>query len=143
METLLALYHEQTGQARHHENQRATVTNYVLVVAGAILGLVNVEALRSAQGALGCYLIIVGCFGAAVTAKHYERNRYHARLAGRYRHQIEALQPEVAIDRDEVRKDQRRDFPFFHGERLWKYWVTLHLMVAGLGALLAVLHWTE
>ena len=77
--TVMALYKEQTEQARHHEDQRATVTNYVLVLAGAVLGLVHVEALRAAQALLGCFLVVVGGFGAAVTAKHYERNRYHAR----------------------------------------------------------------
>lgn len=139
IETLLALYREQTDQARHHEDQRATMTNYVLVLAGAVLGLVNVERLQAAQGPLGCFLVVVGCFGAAVTAKHYERNRYHARLAGRYRSQIEALQPGAAIDREAARAEHRKEFPFMHGERLWKYWVTLHVVVAGLGAILAVL----
>ncbi len=139
VETLLALYKEQTDQARHHEDQRATISNYALLLAGAVLGLINADALRSAQLQLGCFLVITGCFGSFVTAKHYERSRYHARSAGSYRRRIEALQPDTAIEREDIRSEQRREFPFLNGERLWTLWVSLHILVAVLGALLAVL----
>jgi hypothetical protein len=134
VEILLSLYKEQTEQARHHEEQRATVTNYILIVAGAVLGLLSIEGFRGHLPA-GVFLIGLGLFGAIAVAKHYERNRYHSRMASAYRRQIEKLDKDTQVDRSSIRSEQEKAFPSLNKLRLFQLWITFHLFVSILGVL--------
>ena len=69
--------------------QRASVTNFIIVVAGGILGFIANKGVTKDQWILAVFLIIIGLFGALFTAKQYERFRFHMQAAGLYRKEIE------------------------------------------------------
>ncbi|NEQ52610.1 MAG: hypothetical protein F6K11_21135 [Leptolyngbya sp. SIO3F4] len=135
IETLLFLYKEQTEQARHHEQQRATITNYVLVVAGAALGLLSIDGF-SGNLPVGVFLIGLGIFGCIASAKHYERNRYHSRMARAYRRKIEEVDANAKIDRDNVRDEQKSKFPVLEKLGLFRLWMLFHVFISALGLII-------
>ncbi len=135
---LLAFYNEQTTQARHHEEQRATMTNVVLAVAGAATGLTSFKDADVLHLPLALFLVGVGCYGAIFSAKHYERNRYHSELARQYRRTLERVMPGAKIDRDEVRKEHAKKFPRLTSWRLNWFWVAIPLLAVALGILIGV-----
>ena len=94
--TLLALYKAETEQARHHEQQRATITNYVLVVSGAALSLLSIDGFSS-NLPIGIFLMGLGIFGCIASAKHYERHRYHSKMARAYRNKIKDVDQNTKI----------------------------------------------
>ena len=135
---LLAVYKEQAEQARHHESQRATVTNYVLIVAGGVLGLLSIENFKG-YVPTGLFLIVLGFFGAVVSAKHYERSYFHNRLAAAYRKQMEEIDENLEIDREAARNEQEKSLPRLSKMRLFWLWNSFHIFISFLGFLVILL----
>jgi len=61
---LFKLYEEQWTQVRHLEDQRATVTNLIVVIASAILGFIVQQGLSIEILPVSLLLIVLGVYGA-------------------------------------------------------------------------------
>lgn len=57
---LWGMYQEHCTQGRHHEGQRATMSNLLLVLSGGILGLITFKDLSFETWPLSAFLIILG-----------------------------------------------------------------------------------
>ena len=68
-DALLAFWGEQREQLRQSESQRATLTNYVLVLATALIGLVVQQHLDRRTLPLAALIVVIGCYGAISAAK--------------------------------------------------------------------------
>src|SRR4026207_1895475 len=88
---LWGMYQEHTTQGRHHESQRASLTNYIIVVAGGLVAFIANRDVTKVKWPIATFLIIIGLFGAFFTAKQYERFRFHMVAAGKYREELERL----------------------------------------------------
>ena len=138
---LLAKFSEHRIQARQHETLRGTLTTLTLAIAGGVLALAgNSTALPEFQLAGAVLLILLGVFGAALAAKHYERFRYHSSLASAY----------DKLVRERVKSSDLANFPVLksrHNRRFWLsswlranvLWTSLLVCVALLGLALAAL----
>ncbi|MCU1264603.1 MAG: hypothetical protein JWM21_921 [Acidobacteria bacterium] len=77
-DVLLGLYQENRTHLRHHESQRSTVTNIILVTTVGLVGLVR--ELTFNDWPLLLAMILVGAFGTVFNAKQNEQvRRYKAR----------------------------------------------------------------
>jgi hypothetical protein len=149
---LLQLYSEERLQARQSEDQRATLTNIIIVALAAGLAIVADQQFDMAWLAVAISLILLGSFGAIATRKYFERWLRHWNRAYAYREQLFSLFPsiptELALftgrsvygrnDRYESELDAR--FKFMKAVKLHILWVSFHIIVAlvGIGLLLVL-----
>src|ERR687891_116676 len=94
---LWGMYQEHCTQGRHHEDQRATMTNLIIAVAAAVIGLLSFKELSRGVWPLSVFLTLLGFFGALFSLKHYERFRYHMKCAAQYRNTLEKLLPDTRL----------------------------------------------
>jgi len=138
---LWGMYQEHTTQGRHHETQRASVTNFILIVAGGTLAFIANKGVNKDQWILAAFLIVIGLFGALFSAKQYERFRFHMIAAGKYRKALETkLKGDTGGIREEARKEHEGNYsPFLVKMRLYYFWIFFHVLIALLGAILLVM----
>jgi len=130
-DVLLAMYTEQTTQARQHEDMRATAANLIFGAGALVAGWLFKDADQShGQDAFAIGLIFIGLFGALISAKHYERNRYHVAIARSYRRALEELLPESKITalRDAGACDHTKKHPLLSAIRLNWMWNAVSLL---------------
>ena len=90
IESLWKFYDEHATQARQHEDQRERMTAVLVTLAGLLVGFLNADNQSAAYRLLGSgALTILGLGGFLFSLKHYERNRYHARILNEIRGEID------------------------------------------------------
>ena len=77
VEILVSIMEQQLSQAKQSEDQRANITNIVVLIAAAIQGGLTQTGFTKNVLPLTITLIAIGIFGVVATAKLYERFRYH------------------------------------------------------------------
>ncbi|BBO30446.1 HAD family hydrolase [Lacipirellula parvula] len=82
-------YAEHAEQARQHENQRERMTNLVLGVAGALIGVMTFADLAVWSLPAALAVTALGAYGLVFARKHYERNRYHVSIMREIRKEME------------------------------------------------------
>jgi hypothetical protein len=138
---VLAYWHEHREQFRQSENQRAVLTNYVLVIAAAVSGLVVQQGFRFRTLPLSILIIVIGLYGALAVAKYHERADYHlsqARALTRALVDAGALADHDAV-LEESRQAHYRRYPRLQRLRLNRLWTSLHIGVAAYGVVLVVI----
>jgi hypothetical protein len=133
------LYQEHCEWERHHEEQRASVTNILVAVAAGVLSVITLKnGLTSSDLPLTIFLIMQGLFGALFVAKQYERFARHQRLAGKYRQALNDRFPESQIIalREMADQEQANTFRTLYRLRLHQLWTGLHLLIALFGLVL-------
>lgn len=140
IDVLLAFWKEQRESDRQIENQRATLTNIVIVIASAGLGFLAQRGLRPLMLVATVPMVALGICGAMACLKSHERCAFHMRQARWLREKIGALHPELEIEDGlkAVRREQRRRFPLLVRIQMYALWVALHSAIAVSGAVLSV-----
>jgi hypothetical protein len=140
----LAYWNEHRQQLRQSESQRATLTNYVLVITAALTGLVAQYEFGPRALPLAILIIVVGGYGAVASAKYHERANYHlhqARALTKALSDAGALLDNAAV-LEQARADHNERFPLLYRIRLHTLWTTLNAAIALFGtALAAVVLW--
>jgi hypothetical protein len=137
-DAVLAYWQEHREQFRQSENQRAVLTNYVLVIAAAVSGLVVQQGFKLRTLPLSVLIVVIGLYGALAVAKYHERANYHlfqARALTRVLIDSGALADHDAV-LEEFRQAHYRNYPQLHRLRLNWLWIGLHLGVAVYGVVL-------
>jgi hypothetical protein len=140
-DAVLAYWHDHREQFRQSENQRAVLTNYVLVIAAAVSGLVVQQGFPLRTLPLSILVAAVGLYGALAVAKYHERASYHlfqARALTRVLVDTGALADHSAV-LEEFRQVHYRKYPRLQRLRLNTLWTGLHLGVAAYGLILVVI----
>ncbi len=140
---LWGMYQEHCTQGRHHETQRATVTNLIVAVSAGIISLVTYDKqINLTDLPLTAFLTAIGLFGAALSHKHYERFCFHMDRAREYRNELDKLVPQAKITALKQAADDIHKKHFSRGDlaiRLNWLWLCLHFLIAILGVLLSIL----
>jgi Ca2+/Na+ antiporter len=138
---LWGMYQEHTTQGRHHEVQRATVTNFIIIVAGGVLAFVANGGVARDKWVLAVFLIVIGLFGALFSAKQYERFRFHVVVAGKYRKELERLLDNslTGIREAGLSKHKSEFSSSIVKLRLHYFWIALHLLIMSLGVTLLIM----
>lgn len=139
-DAVLAYWGEHRQQLRQSEEQRAVLTNYVLVIASALIGFAVQQGLSRSTLPLVALVVIVGIYGAVTVAKYHERAEYHLTQARAFTQTLTAL---GALPADETLLDEHRQrhyakYPRLHRIRLHLLWTGLHATIALLGLTLAI-----
>jgi hypothetical protein len=66
---LMSMIEENWNQVRHSEDQRATITNLIIIVVSVIHGVLTQTGFTRKALPLTLLLIILGLYGIVVTAK--------------------------------------------------------------------------
>ncbi len=140
IDVLWNLYQEHCTWERHHEQQRATASNVLLVVESAILGIAAFDSNLTAQDVPAAILLVVlGAFGALFVAKQYDAFQMHQRRAGEYRKKLDELLPDVGILALRDQADANPKSPRIRKLRLYWFWTGLHAAIALIGLLLLIM----
>ena len=137
---VLEYWKEHREQLRQSENQRAVLTNYVLVVTAGLSGFVAQQKFAMTTLPVCVLISVLGLYGALSTAKYHERANYHltqARALTRTLSSMGVLGSQSELDN--ARQLHRARFPRLYRIRLHMIWSGLHLGVAGFGVGLASL----
>ena len=137
-EVLWGMYQEHLAQQRHHETQLASMTSIIMAVAGGVLAFISSKSANQDVGFLAIFLVAVGMFGALLTAKQSERAQFHRKAASAYRGKLEEAQSAFNLKsiREAVENEHKAAFPRLEPIYLYKFWVALHLLIAGLGVVM-------
>ena len=141
IDVLLEMSYKEWEQARHLENQRATITNLVLLVAFVALGYISESGLSIQSLPIAIGLIALGLYGAVASEKLYERNQFHIERARLLRRKVYVLCPDIQIGelRDQADAIHESKFPRLSKIRLHYIWLALHLSISFTGVILVVL----
>lgn len=131
-DVLLSLLNQYWDEIRHTENQRATLTNLIILIASAIIGLMVQKGLNKDFLPLAVLLILIGVYGTAMTLKLYERYSFiQTRLEHVYHH-LEQLHPNTKIlDIRKIASEEHEvQFPRLVKLRVHRLWLTLHIAIS-------------
>jgi hypothetical protein len=135
---VLAYWAEHRHQLRQCETQRSTLTNFLLVVTAGLSGFVVQQRFATPTVAVAALIVGLGAYGALSSAKYHERAVYHLAQA---RALTQTLTDLGALPDDQhlvtARAAHYGAYPRLHKIRLHWLWTSLHLSVAGYGAVLA------
>ena len=148
-DVLMQLYSEERLQARQAEDQRATLTNIIIIAVAAGLGLVTGQEFGTAWLPVASAMVLLGTFGAVATRKCFERWFRHWTRAYAYREQLFDLYPEIRDNLSVFSRDTLKRTDVYEAEaderfratksvRLHQVWVAFHLLLAAVGIILVV-----
>lgn len=137
-DVLWGMYQEHCTQGRHHEEQRASVTNLIIALSAAMTGLLTFKELSHAMWPLAAMIVLLGLFGALFSLKHYERFRFHMKCAGEYRNALEQLLPasNLAAHRQAAKAAHGSKYRIIAAVHLFLFWLVLNLVITALGSVL-------
>jgi hypothetical protein len=144
---LLALHHENSTQARHHDQQRLWIAAIVTVTAGIVLGLLPLstgEPLHRRYALLlhAALLLAAGTFGFLASLHHHERARLHVQRVHALRRRIsQTLAVDILDLYAEANREHLKRFPTLSNRtaRVHYLWQGLHATVVLAGLALAAL----
>ncbi len=137
---LLRLYEESWSLIRHYEEQRATVTNFVIVVASVAVGFVVQQKLNVYMLPIAILVIILGVYGAVAGSKLFERTQACVGFANAYFSRLNELYPDIGLDQlhKKARAEHKIKFPIMNRIHLHQLWFVLNIVISLIGAILAV-----
>lgn len=139
-EILLEVMRQEFEMARNMENQRATITNFFITIAGASQALIVQRGFDNKSTFVGIGLIVLGFYGAVITAKLHERSEYYSARVGKIRERLDYLNPKADIKEalQSVRTDRKTDSKsnsLIYRTRLNIFWRAIHIGIASVGTL--------
>ena len=133
---LLAAAEENWAQARQSEDQRAVISNLVVVIASVIHGVLTQTGFTKSALPLTILLLLLGIYGIIASAKLYERHQYHTHRAYKIRLRLEELHPDAHVSQalNLAGEEHRPKYPFLSQKiRLNRVWLGLHALIMTLG----------
>jgi hypothetical protein len=141
---LLELYSLARAEAKHQEDQRSSVTQYIIAVAGALLAIVALDdELTHQDMPLAGLVFVLGIFGAFASAKYHERFALFMDRSHAYRDELQKLCSDLRLRalRIEAARKTEAAFPRLYQFRADWLWIALNFLVAVIGAAVAVYGW--
>lgn len=141
-EILIHVMEQQFSQAKQSEDQRANITNIIVLIAAAIQGVLTQTGFTKNTLPLTITLIIIGIFGVVATAKLYERFSYHYEVMRQIRQKLETLNPDTTIRAclDAAWQEHIKKHPIISTKiRLYAIWSALHVLIAALGVIYTII----
>lgn len=138
---LLKLIEFQWGFLRQTEDQRAQITNMLLLIASALIGFIAQKGLGLEVLPVTLLLLALGIYGAVISEKLYERfNFFRERIEAAER-KLNSLHPDAEIPKlwREGNEINAKTFPRLNKVRLHRLWLLLHMGIAVAGITLTLL----
>ena len=134
-DVLLQFCREHWEEMRHIENQRATITNLIIVITSVIVGFAVQQKPTIELLPVTILLIILGLYGAFITGKLYERHQFAQNRLNYWYARIDELHPDAQFLqlRDIADAEHKSKYPRLVNFRLHRLWIALHIAIALLG----------
>jgi hypothetical protein len=133
-----ASYLEQRNSARAFDEQRTSIANFIITIAGALIGFSATSGFAHASVVIYSFVALLGAYGAAVTWKLYETSSFCMERARRTLRLLSG--PEVDSFQEITETTlagQRKRFRVVARIHLYPFWIALHLLIL-LYALVAI-----
>ncbi|MFD0684013.1 hypothetical protein [Actinomadura fibrosa] len=139
-DVLLKHWEDQRAKFRHSEDQRATLTNMILVISSLGFGLIGQRGLRDSMLAVTVPLVVIGAYGALATAKLAERATMHNRQGREFSDRLDELLPDLRLKQTyaAARSGHNARYGRLARLRVRHLWVGLHSGIAVAGLVLSV-----
>ncbi|MDQ1064587.1 hypothetical protein [Streptomyces canus] len=139
-DVLLEIWRDQRQAAVQSENQRAALSNIVILVVAAGLGLVSQRGIDTSTLVISVPMTCLGLYGVLACLKFRERFEYHNTVARQLRDQLTALHPELNVQSAWPNAFARHlpRYQRLFKIRLYVLWALLHAGVALAGGTLSV-----
>ncbi|MEH2171204.1 MAG: hypothetical protein V7K41_32020 [Nostoc sp.] len=139
-DVLLKLSEQRWAEVKQAEDQRSALSNIILLIASAIVGIFTQKGLDRNNLPLSLLLIFLGIYGAIGSRKYRERIHYSLSILKLYRNRLNELHPDAQI---EERRIQAKEFHEKLHPLMTKFypnhlWVTLHISIAIAGTILTI-----
>ena len=137
-DVLIHIREEDLDLAKQAEDQRATMTNLVVIIASIIQGVLTQIGFVKNALPLAILLILLGIFGLIASAKQFEREKFHRERVSKIRHRLDELNPDAQIQAslEIAGKEHRAKHRFLSRKiHLNKIWLTLHTLIIVLGVI--------
>jgi hypothetical protein len=130
-DVLLHTIDKQWSQAKQSEDQRATMTNYIIVLAIGLEGFIVQRQFDRGSPPLAVVIIFLGIYGAIASAKYYERFRLSVDRVRVIRGELDKLHSGAMLQSLEEKADElhEKHHPRLVKLRLHTLWLMLHLLI--------------
>ncbi len=136
----IELYREHGLWSRHQESQRAFVSNLIITISAALIGLVVFDnQINKADTPATIFIALLGIFGTLFSYKYYERFHYHDSRIEAYKTELDKFISEVNISDIEKKADEtsKSKFRFLRKFGLFQFWIMFNLAILLLGLILS------
>ncbi len=133
---------ENWTQSRQSEDQRAILTNVIVIIASITNGVLTQTGFNKNALPLTILLIILGFYGAIANAKLYERHQFHVHRARKLRERLEELCPESHVRKllNDAGEEHYAKYPVLAKNiRLNKIWLVFPILIAVLGVIYTII----
>ena len=140
VDVLLRYCEEQWNHIRHLENQRATFTNLVLVIAVGVIGFITQKGISIAILPLTIALMVLGLYGAFASYKFYERYKLHKALEDVWLDEVDRLLPKAKLKKlgQQAGEQHKQRFRITSRVHVHTVWITFNILIALAGTLLTL-----
>ena len=139
---LLAEAQENWAQARQSEDQRAVISNLIVIIASVIHGILTQTGFTKSAFPLTLLLILLGIYGFVASTKLYERHQFHIHRARKLRQRLDELHPGAHV-RETLKtasEEHWSKYPFLSRRvRLYAVWLGLDILIATLGVIYTII----
>jgi len=130
-------------QARAHEQYRASTVSLVLTIASILVAILAINEFTTPfANIVYSSLIVIGLYGAACSAKHYELNRMHVNIARSLIDKLKQCGIQTPFDLNKHFEDTKSAKNWGHSRLHWLrlnwLWTGFPLLVAAGGLLLLI-----
>jgi hypothetical protein len=136
-DVLLKFADFQWAQARQSEDQRATLTNFLIVIFIGLQGFIVNQAFAPNTLILAAVIIFVGIFGLLASAKYYERFAYSLTRVGEIMKHLDKIYQSTQLRELHKQADVEHNtkYPRLHKFRLHYIWNILTVSIALFGVI--------
>lgn len=127
--------------ARQAEDKRAVIAHVNIIAITVASGILVLIGFKKNALLLSILLVILGIYGILATAKLYERSQYHIHRARKLRAKLDELYPDAQVERlqKSAENEHRMRYPRLMNVRLNTIWLSLHILIAVLGAVYTIM----
>ena len=137
-DVLLKLNEQKWAEVKQSEDQRAVLTNVILLIASAIVGVFTQKGLDRNGLPLSILLIYLGIYGIIVARKYRERIHYALSIIKLYRDRLNELHPDAEIEERRLKAKELHDklHPLIIKINPNNLWIILFASIALTGTIL-------
>ncbi|MNJ32721.1 hypothetical protein D3C77_273950 [compost metagenome] len=137
MENLQTIYQQYCEQVRHHQDERRTIANTLIVIVSGLIALTAIDQ-KIDTNDLPTFiaLIIVGLFGALCMIKCHGLIRFYKNVASEVANEFTDIKTEDIEIR--IKANQPNFWKCIGKMRLWYLWLALFLLVSIFGTAMSI-----
>ena len=142
IDVLLKMFEESYALARQAEDQRATMSNYLITVSAVLFAFITQQGFTPNVIPISLLIVFLGIFGLFMSAKYAQHYNRHYSRSKLIRNRLSELCPGTQLQEieKEASNKNRQRYPFMAQRMPILYiWLALHAAICLIGILSTVL----